>query len=152
MKRSWKYFAAILAAIGLDQIIKLIVLNNMQVYETAFSLGGFQIKYIQNFGAAFGIFEDSRMFLIVMTSVTIIGAGLFMWRSFNEDGKMLMWALAMVIAGGIGNLIDRIYLGYVVDYLSFWSFPVFNFADMLVVCGAFLLFIYIFFIDGKTKE
>jgi signal peptidase II len=67
--------------------------------------------------------------------------------------KPLVWSVALILAGGIGNLIDRIIHGYVVDFLSFWSFPVFNFADCCVVIGTFLLLFHMLRNDAiKIKE
>lgn len=110
------------------------------------------LYYHENFGAAFGILQQRRFFLVTVTAVVIavlIGAILLK----KVKGTLVLTALSLIIAGGIGNLIDRVRLGYVIDYIYFEpiNFPIFNFADCCVVIGTGLLAIYILFVEGKAK-
>ncbi|MCL2068321.1 MAG: signal peptidase II [Oscillospiraceae bacterium] len=131
--------AAALAAV--DQLIKLWALSSLAGSGIAVIPGVFSLILVRNTGAAFGLLSGQRIFLIIMVSLVIL-CGIIAVASGRVNSKPLVWIISLIIAGGIGNLIDRIYLGYVVDYLSFGSFPVFNFADCCVVSGTFLLAVY----------
>ena len=112
----------------------------------------FHITYIHNTGAAFSIMEGRISVLILLPLVMIIGAVIFMLIMRKKGHPVLMTAVALIAGGGIGNLIDRIALGYVVDYLDFRVFPIFNLADIAVCVGCGLLIVYVLFIDGKQKN
>lgn len=111
------------------------------------------LYYHQNYGAAFGILQQKRWFLIVITGV-VLTAMVVIILLRKVQGPLLLTSLMLIIGGGFGNLIDRILLGYVVDYIYFEpiNFPIFNFADCCVVVGTGLLAIYILFVDGKAKK
>ena len=112
----------------------------------------FHITYIHNTGAAFSIMEGRISVLILLPLVMIIGAVIFMLIMRKKGHPVLMTSVALIAGGGIGNLIDRIALGYVVDYLDFRVFPIFNLADIAVCVGCGLLIVYVLFIDGKQKN
>ena len=99
-------------------------------------------------GAAFGSFTENRWVFMVISTVAIIGVTVYLLR-YCEDNRLLRCALALIVGGGIGNMIDRvIYEGnFVVDYIDFRliNFAIFNFADICVVCGTILLMIYFIF-------
>ena len=111
------------------------------------------LTYHENFGAAFGILQDKKFFLVGMTSVLllVILVGIIIKKI---NGHLLLSSFSLVLAGGLGNLIDRVTLGYVVDYIYFEpiNFPIFNFADSCVVVGTGLMIIYIIFFEGKTGK
>ncbi len=111
------------------------------------------LRYVENYGAAFSSFSGARVFLIVLTSVMIIALGVWAVRD-KKKHPFMMVSTSAVIAGGIANLIDRIRLGYVVDYLEvrFFNFAIFNFADICVVLGAICLVIYVIFLEPKVKN
>lgn len=142
--------AAIL--IGIDQLIKvwavsyLSKVGSMQAIPYILNL-----TYVENYGAAYGIMSGKTGILIILTSAVIIGMlGLLLSR--KVENKLAVGSVALIIAGGVGNLIDRVTRGFVVDYLDinqWFSFPVFNFADCCVVIGTGLLVIYVLFIEGK---
>jgi len=144
------YFILIIAAVAVDQLIKKLVVDTMALYETIPVLQDiFHITYIRNTGAAFSIMEGQLSFLILMPVVMIAAAVVFMIIKRKTAHPLLMTSLAMIAGGGIGNLIDRVALGYVVDYLDFRVFPIFNAADIFVCVGCGLLILYVIFIDGK---
>ena len=97
--------------------------------------------------------SGQRWFLIGFTAIVII-AGIIVFIKTLKRSKVLSTALALFIAGGIGNLIDRIRLGYVIDMfeIKLFRFAIFNVADICVVFAVALLFIYIIFIDSKTEK
>lgn len=111
------------------------------------------LTYAENTGAAFGILKDSRWVFIIISSVAILGMIIFMIFQRNKNILFLISA-GMIIGGGIGNMIDRILYGYVVDFIDFTliNFAIFNGADSFICIGAALLFIYIIFIESGKKE
>ena len=127
----------------IDLIVKIIVVNFMKVYDTIKVIPNFfSIMYVRNTGAAFSILEDSRLFFIIITFIALICIYLF----FIKDkilSKFQIFCYSMLIGGIIGNFVDRVIYGYVVDYLSFnifgYNFPVFNLADMFIVVAIILL-------------
>ena len=104
----------------------------------------FSIIYTNNTGAAFSILLGKRIFLIVV-AILIIGILLYYIKKNKVDGKLNIIAFSLIIGGSLGNLIDRIVRGYVVDFISIklgsYNFPIFNIADTLIVVGVFLLLI-----------
>ncbi len=145
--------------VGVDQLTKYLVTVFMEPNEVIAV-----IPHIINFnrippntGAAFGIFQGQTWFLITVTSVLlIICTGMLIRKTF--DSKCMFWALCLVLGGGIGNLIDRLFRGgNVVDFLEFgfFDFPVFNVADIAVCVGAGLILLYFimdFIKDSKDKN
>ena len=158
------------AAVILDQITKLIVVNNMAAPDpiTNFSHESITVieniisfRRVHNYGAAWGILSDHRWVFILVTAIAIVILPIFLYK-YRKLHFLFGFSLSLIIGGAIGNMIDRVFLGYVVDFLEFTfiNFPVFNVADICVTCGAVLMFIYIAFIDKtlfaenpkKTKE
>ncbi len=144
---------ASLASTVSDQIVKALVVSTMQLRETApFLPPLLQLTRVHNYGAAWSSFSGARLLLIVLTAA---GMGLLIWLLVRVVRHPLgQWALACVIGGGVGNLIDRVRLGYVVDMLDtmFMDFPVFNVADVFVVCGTVLAMIYYLAFYSKYDE
>lgn len=145
----------IAALIGVDQAVKFFIDQSFEVGESRkFIAFGehkiFNLTYVRNDGAVFGSMSGQRWFLIGFTSIVIL-IGIFVLFKYMRRSKMFTAALILFIAGGIGNLIDRIRLGYVVDMFDFqlFDFAVFNVADMFVVAAIICLFVFFFFIDPK---
>ncbi len=138
-----------LVIVVLDQVSKWWVLTSLKQIGTIKIIEGvFHLHYLENRGAAFGIFQDQRLFfLVVNTFITCIIIGYLI--KHPRINKGLMWALSMIAGGAIGNLIDRALYGYVIDFFDFQIWPVFNVADSAIVIGQVLL---IFFILKSGKE
>ncbi len=139
----------IIALVALDQITKLIVVNQMALYESIPLIDGiFSFTYIHNYGAAWGMLKDHRWVFILVTGIAIVAFPIFLYR-YRKLHFLFGFSMSLIIGGAIGNMIDRVFLGYVVDFLhaTFIDFPIFNVADIGVTCGAALMFIYIAFID-----
>lgn len=136
-----------------DQIIKYFVSTYLAPVGSVNVVGDlFKLTYVENRGVAFGMFEDMRWVFIILTSALI---GIIIYLLFNKkfDGKLFYIASALVLGGGIGNLIDRIFYGYVIDYLSLSFFPpVCNFADYCITVGTILLMVYLLFFSDFTKS
>jgi len=125
--------------VALDQLIKYYVTANLITKEVTVIKNFFYLTYVENYGIAFGMFQNKTMFFIVTTSV-IAAAVAFMMYKFYSVNLWVTICLSLILGGAIGNLIDRIRLGYVVDYLRFTIFPpVFNLADSAIVIGAIAL-------------
>ena len=150
--------AVMLIIVAGDQIFKYWIDHSFAVGESRdfISLGShkiFDLTYVRNDGAVFGSMSGQRWFLIGFTSLIIV-IGLFILFRHPKHSKLLTTSLVLFISGGIGNLIDRIRFGYVVDMFDFqlFDFAVFNIADICVVIGIFLLVFYVIFIDGKIEQ
>lgn len=108
----------------------------------------FHLAYVENKGAAFGMFQGQKWFLIIMAILVLIGMVVYLKKiPKNKSGNWAKFSFVLIISGAIGNLIDRIFLGYVRDFLYFRliDFPVFNLADTFVVVGVMILLIVILF-------
>ena len=128
----------------LDQVTKYAVVANMGLGESVNIIPGvLRFTYIQNDGAAFGSMDDARWIFMILSTVAIVAIlGYMFWK--KPQNKLLLSALIMITGGGIGNMIDRVLLGYVIDFIDFCAFPkiwmwVFNIADSFVCVGAGLL-------------
>lgn len=95
--------------------------------------------------------EGMRGLLVLLPLIMIAGAVVYMFIKRKTGHPLMMASVALIAGGGIGNLIDRMMLGYVVDYLDFRVFPIFNLADICVCTGCGLLILYVLFIDGKQN-
>ncbi len=146
--------------IAIDQIIKFIVLKHLEpigsitVIDKVLSL-----TYVENTGAAFGSFSGYTRVLSVFTALVLV-VGLIYLLSGKIQSKVVYWGLTLIIAGGAANLIDRVGRHFVIDYIDplFVKFAVFNFADILVTVGAFIVIIYLLYEiirdskNAKAKE
>ena len=132
-----------------DQIVKLIVKLNMLPGESIPLVPQvFHFTYVLNPGAAFGILENQRMFFIA-AGVFILLAALFLYPRLRRQNPWLRYGCIALLGGAVGNLIDRIYNGLVVDFLDFRIWPVFNIADIAIVGGVGCMLYALLF---KTKE
>ena len=141
------------AILLLDQIAKLAVRKYMVVGETIPILKGiFHFTYVQNTGAAFSMFEGMQTFLTFVPLAALLVAVWYMEKHLDEHGTLLL-SMILIISGGAGNLIDRVWLGYVTDLFDFCliNFPVFNVADIAICTGCFFLVVYIFFFDKEQQ-
>ena len=141
----------------LDQWFKKLAVVQLMGKEDIILIRNFiGLSYAENTGAAFSIFSDSTMFLSIVTLIIIV-AGIIYLMLGKVEGKLMNVCAVLILAGGAGNLIDRFAQGYVVDYIKtlFIDFPVFNFADILVVVGVFVVcgyLIYDFIREEKQKK
>lgn len=143
---------AIILAV-LDQIIKYFVVNNLAPVGRVTAIPHLlDLVYVENTGVAFGMFSDLRWLFVIITSIVIIVFVILLFKVGNSS-KLFSISSALIIGGGIGNLIDRIIYGYVVDYLqlSFFS-PVCNFADYCITFGTVLLVVYLLFYSDLSKN
>ena len=156
-----KYLLSSLLALGmliLDQWSKAWITANLPLGERMDFLPGIvELRTVHNYGAAWSSFSGMRWLLVAVTSVIVLAVlALLIRREVRHP--LGLAACFLIVAGGLGNIIDRVRLGYVVDmfHLEFWpSYPVFNVADMCVVCGAVLGAVYYLWFyekyDGKGR-
>lgn len=128
--------------------VKLTAVVTIPVWEKVFHL-----TYVENRGIAFGMFDGGRIFFILST-VIVLGLLLWFYHSAEKKNGWLRFGTALVLSGALGNLIDRVFRGYVVDFLDFRliDFPVFNVADIAVCVGAVMLVIYYFQSEEKRED
>ena len=130
--------AVIAAVIGLDQLTKWLTVVNLAEYES-FPLWQdvLHFTYVKNTGMAFGMLKDHRWVFMVFSTIAIVALIVYLFR-FRPESRWMQVSMAMIIGGGIGNMIDRVLLGYVVDFIDFTliNFAVFNVADSFVCFGA----------------
>ena len=137
-----------LLVIALDQISKFFIKANMSLGQSIPDEGLFRITYSTNEGMVFGLFAN-QTFLITLTAIVGIAAIIIYSRYPMFNHALVRVALGLMLGGAVGNLIDRIRLGEVTDFIDIGAWPVFNLADSAVVVGVVLVILYFLFIQGK---
>lgn len=147
------YILLIIAVFALDQKLKLMfvdhigMLNEMPVID-----GFFYLHVIRNDGIAMGMLANHQGAVIIVTALIMLLITAYIVVKRNKEAPIMLFSLCLIVAGGVGNLADRLRLGYVIDYLDFRVWPyIFNFADICIVVGCFLL-IFLVFRDAKKGE
>lgn len=153
-KKSFIYSISFIVLL-LDQIIKLVVINNMELHQEIKIIPNFfSLYYVENPGAAFSILGNQTLLLIIVSVVCLILIKEYIKKE-KELSNLSIISLGMIIGGTIGNLFDRILYKAVIDYLAFdifkYSFPVFNLADIAITVGAGLLLLS-YLIDNFKKK
>ena len=148
----WSILALII--VGLDQLTKYLVVQNIP-FGTDISVipGVIDFTYVKNPGAAFSmLYEHTWLLCIISVVFCVLIAGYLILK--KPSSKLFTAALVLVLSGALGNAIDRIFAGSVVDFIEtkFINFPVFNVADISVCVGAALLIIYVLFFDNNKEE
>lgn len=141
------YYLIAIIIIAFDQLTKLAVVNNMELFETIPVIDGFlNLTYTLNEGAAFSILQNQRILFIILACVISVVIVCMIYK-MNKSQKLIKFSFALILGGAIGNLIDRIDTGAVVDFLDvqFMDFAIFNVADSAVVVGSILMMIYVIF-------
>lgn len=148
------YILIILASVVIDQALKMLVISFIGMLGTKSVIPGFlYITCIANDGAAMGILSGKQTLVIAFTAVFMIAIAAVMIRYRKKFHPFLMTALSLTVGGGIGNIIDRIRFNYVIDFIDFRIWPyIFNFADICVVLGCFMIVVYLLFEKKFKKE
>ncbi len=153
------WFAVIIVTVFLDQLTKYLTVLHLKPIDTLPIIEDvLHLTYVENTGAAFGMMKDARWVFMVVSSVAIIGIlGYMVYRAYVKKDP-LHWmeslSLSLIVGGGIGNMIDRTLLGYVVDMIDcrFINFAVFNVADSFVCIGAGLMILYLVILTVKEYK
>lgn len=145
-------FSALL--VGVDQLVKWWITDNLALGETKNLIPGIlSLNHIRNTGAAWSMLEGKMWFFTIVTLIAVVVILTLMIKNREKGNSWFMIGLSLILAGAIGNFIDRIRLGYVVDMFQtdFMSFPIFNVADVALVCGVICILIYII-LDEKDQR
>ncbi len=138
--RQWLSLAAIVvAAVAADQLTKQVVARALSLGEEVEIAGPFSIHHVHNSGIAFGFFSSATSIVIIVTTIAVGWMLVFFSRS-GARHPVLPVALGLVLGGSLGNLLDRVRLGHVTDFLDFRYWPAFNLADVFIVVGVATLF------------
>ena len=147
-------FMALVATVivAADQITKYLVVANIDLHGQVPAIEGlFQLTYVQNDGAAFSMLKGQQWLFAVMFAVLTAAIVWEFWTKKMSFTTADRWCITCIWAGGLGNMIDRVRLGYVVDMVAvdFMNFAVFNVADCFITCGCFALLISLVFFNRK---
>lgn len=148
----WSIIAALIVV--LDRVSKYLVVMNIQIGENVTVIPGLiDFTFVKNTGAAFSIFSNATWILSILSIVFCIAIVIYFIKS-KPSNPLFCTCISMLFAGALGNAIDRVFLGYVIDFIqtTFISFPVFNVADISITVGAFLMIIYEIFFDKDENK
>ena len=144
------YYLMIAVIVVLDRIGKFLVSSGLRAGETIPLIDGFfHITYVQNRGAAFSMWEDQWFILQALPAAALVAGLVLIFFRRKVWDRLLLTAIALICGGGLGNLIDRMTQGYVVDMFDFRVFPVFNIADIFICIGCGLLLVQVLFVERK---
>lgn len=139
--------------IAADQFTKVLVRNNIALNERIPIIGDWMnITYIRNEGAAFSMFSGNVLVTVVLTCALLIVCAVFIVHEIKANDKVMAVCLTCVLGGGLSNMFDRLYFGYVTDMISCGSFAIFNVADMFVTCGCIFAIIYVLFSYKEGRD
>ena len=137
----------------LDQITKALVIFFFELYESIVILPFFNITFVVNYGFAFGLFNNPSLNQILVSIVILIIILYFLYLLIKTQDKIFQLTLVIILAGAIGNFIDRIYRGFVVDFIDIYigkfHWPAFNIADSCITVGFVIMMINILFLNKK---
>ncbi len=143
--------AVVFLIIFLDQLVKYIVSKNMSLNESIPIIKNIlHLTYIHNTGASFGILKGQQVFLIIISIIVILLILYYFYKT--KDNLKIKISAALILAGAIGNLIDRIRLNYVTDFIDFRIWPAFNVADSCITIGAILIIVFYFLLPAKYSR
>ncbi|HLR92365.1 MAG TPA: signal peptidase II [Atopostipes sp.] len=148
------YFILTALLVLIDQVTKYLTVQNIELYEVIEVIPNIlSFTYIQNTGAAWSILEGQMWFFYIVTVVVVVFLLYYLFTEARQD-RILGTILSIILAGTLGNFIDRIIFQYVIDMirLEFINFPIFNIADSLLTIGVIALFIYSFYQERNTEE
>ncbi len=141
---------SICVLVGIDQLTKwLAVVYLSESLAKVFIPGVVGFTYHENPGAAWGMLQNHRWVFMLTSTVAIIAIMIYLAKNLKSMHPLSITAFTLIVAGGVGNMVDRVLIGYVVDFINFLfiDFPVFNFADMCVTVGAALMIVWLLFVD-----
>ena len=152
MTKYRKYYIPFLIFIFfmIDQFTKELVIRNLKVGYSIPETGFFRFTHVRNFGSAFSIINDANLFLMIVGIFAIIFISYFL-IFYTKESNLLQIAISLQLSGAFGNIVDRIRLGSVTDFIDVGPWPVFNIADSCISVGMFLLILHII-ISWKNEK
>ena len=132
-----------------DQVAKALIRGNLRLHESVPDDGFFRFTYPTNTGAVFGVFSDQTF---IMTIASFVGVGILLYFYHSQSGseRLVRLSLGLLLGGAIGNLVDRIFLGRVTDFIDVGPWPIFNLADSAIVIGIAILVVVFLFEKEKS--
>jgi signal peptidase II len=139
------FYILVLAVFALDRFFKQAAVSNLLPSATHPIIQGFlHLTYVRNTGVAFGLMQGQRA-LLIFTGIVVCIVIMWLYAKTDQNDLLLKLSFAMILGGSLGNLYDRIMYGFVIDYIDFRVFPVFNFADMMINVGILLVIVDLIF-------
>ncbi len=160
LRDNWQKLGAFplvsILAISADQISKLLIRHNLSLDESLPEEGIFRLTYVANEGVVFGL-SAPRMLPLILSALVIIAACFFYYKYLLSNSRLAKIALGLIVGGSIGNLVDRLHLGHVVDFIDIrlwgdYHWPTFNLADTAIVIGAILLIYFLVYSYSKKLQ
>lgn len=137
---------------GLDRLTKMYILKKFALYESRQFIGKFvSLTFVKNTGAAFSILQGHRTFFLFMTVVMLVFI-IYLYNKVLVKNIYSSIAVGLILGGALGNFYDRIVFEYVIDFIDFHFFPVFNLADSALVIGTIMLSVIIWLLDNKKNK
>ena len=147
------FWIIIVLCLALDQLTKFIVDSSMALGETiAIIPGVLDLCYVRNQGAAFSILMGKQLFLICLTGMLMVFLAAYVIKNGSSVFPAEKYAIALIIGGGLGNLISRMLKGYVTDFFNIYILPVFNVADIFICAGCALLVLSVLYLEPKALK
>ena len=136
--RDWNLLQLAALALATDQLTKFVVRQTLDWHHSWPYSGFFRFTHVHNTGSAFGLFQDQNLALLIVSIVGIVALG-FIYGSQAQPGRIMRASIALMLGGAAGNLLDRLLLGHVTDFIDIGPWPVFNLADSSIVTGLILM-------------
>jgi len=146
LNRHWVFWIVAVSVFLLDRLTKHLVLEGLQLGGSVSVLPFLSITYVQNTGTAFGLLKDASVFFIALAALV----SAYMIYAYRRYSGIVLIAMALLLAGALGNLVDRILYGSVIDFINFHVWPVFNVADSAITI-AIVLLLFHELVQKKTK-
>ena len=138
------FYLVSLFVFAIDLLIKFIVSTRLApIGSLPVIKGVLNLTYVRNTGVAFGLFPGQRL-LLILIGIAVCAVVVYFYVNAKREEVLFKTYLAMIMGGSLGNLYDRVFFGHVIDYIDFRVFPVFNFADIAINLGVFLIILDIF--------
>ncbi|MBI2867778.1 MAG: signal peptidase II [Chloroflexi bacterium] len=150
MRKWWPVFLLAALVFGLDQLTKWTVSHTLDLHEFWLKNSPVRITHVRNTGSAFGFFPEQTVFLIIASFVAILVMVLY-YRRVGKPNPLVTVSFGLQLGGAVGNLFDRIRQGYVVDFIDFRVWPVFNAADSAITIGLVIL-VSFFLLEGRAEK
>ncbi len=146
------FWLIILLCVALDQFTKYLVVSHMALGQSIPVIENvLHITYVLNEGASFSLLQGQKWFFIVVTIIVLI-VMCFVWHKIPKEDKWLRWSIAVFIGGMLGNFIDRVRQGAVIDFIDIRVFPIWNVADSLLVLSLIAIAIKVLLLETKRKQ
>ena len=147
------FYIVLILSLGIDQYTKYLIESNLEVNETIPLFPGiFDLTYVRNTGAAFGMLAGKQVLLSIITGVLLIAITVYAIKNSKSISRLESLSLALIVGGGLGNLISRLIYDYVIDFFNFYFWPVFNVADICICVGSALLVVAVLILEPRKEK